>query len=70
MSIIILNKILVILFVFAWVNILRHGFFTFLAWKRNADEKQDEYVISQRGLFLLGLSIAYVVTSIITGINL
>jgi len=65
----IINKLLTIVFVLSLLNVFRHTFFTLLAWKKKLDT-DGRYVISQRGLLLLGLSLAYVITSLITGINL
>ena len=65
----IINKVLTILFVLSLTNIVRHLFFTVLAWTKKIDEN-GKYILTERGLLFLGLSIAYVITGIITGINL
>ena len=65
----IINKLLTIIFVLSLLNVFRHAFFTLLAWTKKLDT-DGRYVISQRGLLLLGLSLAYVITSLLTGINL
>jgi hypothetical protein len=65
----IINKLLTIIFVLSLLNVFRHTFFTLLAWTKKLDT-DGRYVISQRSLLLLGLSLAYVITSLLTGINL
>ena len=64
-----LNKILLIVFVLSILNVLWHLFFFIQAYVKTEIEN-SKYIVSPRSLFMLGLSIAYVVASIITGINL
>ena len=53
----------------ASANLFWHLFYAIQAWTKN-DEQNTKYILSSRSLVLLGLSIAYIITSIITGINL
>jgi len=69
MLIAIINKILLVAFITAIVNLFWHLFYAIQAWTKNP-EQNTKYILSSRSLLLLGLSIAYVLTSIITGINL
>ena len=65
----IVNKLLMVLLVLSSLNVIRHVFFAIQAWTKN-DEENTKYILSNQSLFLLGLSIALIITSIITGINL
>ena len=69
MLIAIINKILLIVLIMASANLFWHIFYAIQAWTKN-DEQNTKYILSPKSLFFLGLSIAYVITSIITGINL
>ena len=69
MVIAIINKILLVVFITAIANLCWHIFYAIQAWIKN-DEQNTKYILTPRSLFLLGLSVAYVLTSIITGINL
>ena len=59
----ILNKILIIIFVLGGLNILRHIYFVIQSWVI-----KERYILTKKSLFLLGLSLAYVIGSLITGI--
>ena len=65
----IINKILIIIFILASLNIIRHSILTIQVWFR-ANEEEIKYTLTSKGLFLLGLSLAYVISSIFTGIHL
>jgi hypothetical protein len=69
MFILIINKILLMVFVLSCVNIVWHTFFFIQAYVKTEVEN-SKYWLTPRSLLFLGLSIAYVLTSIITGINL
>jgi len=69
MMIDVLNKVLLMVFILSILNVLWHAFFFIQAYVKT--EKEDsKYIVSPRSLLILGLSIAYVIASIITGINL
>lgn len=61
----ILDKIMYILFFLSLVNVLRHLFLFFI---KVSDQKK--YEITNISLFYLGLSVSYILTSLITGIKL
>jgi len=65
----VLNKVLLMVFVLSILNVLWHAFFSIQAYVKT-EKENSKYIVSPRSLFILGLSIAYVVASIITGINL
>lgn len=67
---IILNKILVILFIFSILNIIRHFYFLIQAWIKSNNENPQKYYINKTSLIILGLSISYFVTCLFEGIKI
>lgn len=65
----VLNKVLLMVFVLSILNILWHAFFFIQAYVKT-EKENSKYIVSPRSLLILGLSIAYIIASIITGINL
>jgi len=65
----VINKILLVLLVMSSLNVIWHVFYAIQAWTRN-EEQNTKYILSNKALFLLTLSIAYIISSIITGVNL
>tara|TARA_R110000796_G_scaffold18980_2_gene57142 strand:- start:8723 stop:8935 length:213 start_codon:yes stop_codon:yes gene_type:complete len=68
MGMVLLNKVLLIVLILAISNIIRHGFLLVQTWMNNTVENRERYTISYRQLLWVGLSIAYIVTSIISGV--
>ena len=67
----ILNKILVVFFLLSIFNVFRHGYYFIQAmFKTNEEGQTTKYIISNKSLFLLGLSLAYVLSAIFTGITI
>jgi hypothetical protein len=66
----VINKILMVLFCMALLNSIRHTYYFIQAWFLSTQEEPVKYKISSKSLFLLGASIAYLITAIFTGINL
>ena len=66
----ILNKILIMLFIMACLNILRHAFYFSQAVLTSTEEEPKKYRIENVSLYLLGISIAYILSAIITGITI
>jgi hypothetical protein len=67
----ILNKILVVLFLLSIFNVFRHGYYFIQAmFKTNEEGQTSKYIISNKALFLLGLSLAYALSAIFTGITI
>ena len=67
MLIAIFNKILIMVLIMSVLNIIRHIYFVIQLYVRN-DEEREKYSLNGISLILLGLSIAYLITSIVTGI--
>lgn len=61
----VLNKVLLFLFFLSLLNIIRIGYFFIQKWIEN-----EKFKLTERPLFLLGLSIAYVLLCVFSGIKL
>jgi hypothetical protein len=67
----ILNKILMVLFLLSIFNVFRHGYYFIQAmFKTNEEGQTSKYIISNKSLFLLGLSLACALSAIFTGITI
>jgi hypothetical protein len=65
-----LNKILIVLFFLSCLNTIRHGYYFIQTWFTSTDETPIKYRLTNTSLFLLGVSIAYILTTIFTGIKI
>lgn len=70
MIITIINKILIITFILSILNIIRHGYYFIQAWLVADTDNPINYKLNNIKLLFLGLSIAYVLSTIFTGLNL
>lgn len=66
----ILNKILLMFFIMACLNILRHVYYFSQAVLTSTEEEPKKYKIENVSLYTLGVSIAYILSAIITGITI
>jgi hypothetical protein len=67
------NKILMICFFLSCLNTLRHGYYfiqAYLLYLSPNEETPVKYRLSNTSLILLGISIAYILSSLFTGITL
>jgi hypothetical protein len=67
---ILLNKLFIVLFFVSLLNSVRHAYYFIQAIVTSTEEQPIKYVISKTSLTLLGLSIAYILSSIFTGIKI
>jgi hypothetical protein len=67
---ILLNKLFIVLFFVSLLNTLRHTYYFIQAIVTSTEEQPIKYVIPKTSLILLGLSIAYILSSIFTGIEI
>jgi len=67
---VLLNKFLMVLFFISLLNTLRHAYYFIQAMVTSTEEQPIKYVISKPSLTLLGLSIAYILSAIFTGIKI
>ena len=68
----ILSRVLVIIYILSFLNILRHSYKLLASWfsTKGTGEETIRYILDSKHLILLGLSIAYVISGIFTGITL
>lgn len=65
-----LNKLLMVLFFMSLLNTVRHMYYFIQTWFTSTEETPVKYKITSKSLLLLGVSIAYILTTIFTGIKL
>ncbi len=65
-----LNKLLMVLFFLSCLNTLRHVYYFIQSFIISTDENVAKYRLDKKSLFLLGVSISYILTVIFKGINL
>jgi hypothetical protein len=70
MLIVILNKIFLILFFMSCLNVIRHTYYFLQAGLTSTEEEPKKYRISNISLYLLSISIAYVISVFFTGITI
>jgi hypothetical protein len=66
----IVNKILVIIYVLSLLNVVRHGYYFIQAWVKSNDDAPQRYRMGNTSLILLGLSLAFAISSIFVGITI
>lgn len=66
----ILNKILFVLFFLSCLNVIRNTFFLIGSFIKSNDETPQKFRLTSKQLFLLGLSIAYILSTIFMGIKI
>ena len=66
----IFNKVLFVIFILACLNTFRHGYYFIQAFFKSNEEVPTKYKLSEISLFLLGISISYIITVIFTGIQI
>jgi hypothetical protein len=64
------NKILMICFFLSCLTTFRHGYYFIQAFFSSTEDTPVKYRISKISLLLLGVSIAYILSSLFTGITL
>lgn len=63
-----LNKILLILLFMSCLNVIRHGYYFTQAWVKSSTENPKKYLVENGSLWVLSMSIAYILMNIVTGI--
>ena len=70
MSIVILNKLFIVLFILSCLNTLRHAYYFIQAVITSTEDEPKKYKMPKLQLNLLGISIAYILAMLITGITI
>jgi hypothetical protein len=65
-----LNKLLMLFFFISSLNTVRHAYYFIQTWFTSTEETPVKYRLTSTSLFLLGVSISYILTVIFTGIKL
>lgn len=68
MFIVALNKVLLILLFMSILNVVRHLYYFIQAWVKSDTENPIKYKVSNSSLWILSASIAYVLTTIVSGL--
>jgi hypothetical protein len=66
----VINKILVLLFVLGCLNAIRHIYYFIQAWVKSNNDTPTKYRMGNVSLLFLGLSLAYIISSLVTGITI
>jgi len=66
----IINKILILVFFMAFLNTFRHCYYFIQVWFTSTEEVPAKYKLNNKSLIILGVSIAYILTTLFTGIKL
>ena len=66
----ILNRLFVVLFMLSCINVIRHAYYFIQAVVTSTEEEPKKYKIPKLELNLLGVSIAYILSVLITGITI
>ena len=66
----ILNKIFMVLFVMSFLLTFRHLYYFIQSIIRSTEEEPVKYKLTVKSLVILGLSISYLLTSILIGIKI
>lgn len=65
-----LNKVLVVLFFMACLNVFRHAYYLIGTSLDSTPENPRKYILSNKGLIYLGFSISYMLSVVITGLQI
>jgi hypothetical protein len=66
----IVNKLLYILYFLSIADVVRTTFFLIGSFTKSNSETPEKFILTNRQLILLGLSIAYIFSTFFTGIKL
>lgn len=66
----VINKILMLLFFMSCLNAFRRAYYFIQAWISSSSEEPVKYLLNKREMWILAVSIAYILTVIFTGINI
>ena len=68
MLMILINKLLLVMLTMAYLNVFRHAYYFVQVWLKSDSESPEKYKVSNKSLWLLSLSIGYVVSTIFYGV--
>lgn len=62
------NKILIILLLMSILNVIRHTYYFIQAWFKSDSERPEKYKLTNKSLWVLSISIAYIISTIFNGV--
>ena len=68
MLISLINKALLMVLVMSCLNLIRHTYYFIQAWLKSDEESPEKYKVSDKSLWLLSVSIGYIISSIFYGL--
>ena len=68
MFITLINKLLILILVMSCLNTVRHFYYFIQAWVKSDSDNPEKYKVSNSSLWILSLSMGYIITSIICGV--
>jgi hypothetical protein len=63
-----INKLLLMVLTMACLNVVRHTYYFVQAWVKSDTEAPEKYLLSNKSLWVLSLSIGYIVSAILYGV--
>ena len=70
MTLILINKVLIILYILSCLNVLRHVYYLIQTTMMTKNESSEKYRLSNKSLLILGISLAYLISIIFIGIKI
>ena len=62
----IINRLLLMVLIMACLNVIRHLYYFIQAWVRSDSDNPVRYVLNNKSLYMLSVSLAYVIACILT----
>ena len=70
MTLILINKVLIILYILSCLNVVRHLYYLIQTTMMTKNESSEKYRLSNKSLLILGISLAYLISIIFIGIKI
>lgn len=70
MLLLVINKVLMLLLCLSSLNVFRRVYYFIQSWVTSTEDNPVKYFLTKSELLILGISIAYILTVIFTGIKL
>lgn len=64
-----INKIMVLIYILSVLNVLRNAYFFVQAWIESGQDTPVRLEMKPKEMLVLGISISYMLTGIITGVT-
>jgi amino acid transporter len=68
MLVTLINKVLLMVLIMSCLNLIRHSYYFVQAWLTSEEEIPEKYKINNKSLWVLSLSIGYIISSIFYGL--